>query len=83
MPSKELFSESPQDYKDTVIPPEVKNRIIVEAGISMGWEGYAGEKGIIIGIDKYGSSAPGGKVMAEYGFTVENIFEKAKGLMKR
>ncbi|MBN2417950.1 MAG: transketolase [Deltaproteobacteria bacterium] len=77
MPSKELFSESAKEYKDMVIPPQVKNRIIVEAGISMGWEGYAGEKGVIIGIDKFGSSAPGGKVMAEYGFTAENIVEKA------
>ena len=81
MPSKELFSECSQDYKDTVIPPSVKNRIIVEAGISMGWEGYAGEKGIIIGINTYGSSAPGGKVMKEYGFTSENIVEKALIMM--
>ena len=77
MPSRELFNESPQDYKDAVISPEVKNRIVVEAGISMGWEGYAGEKGIIIGIDKYGSSAPGGTVMKNYGFTAENIVDKA------
>ncbi|MGD9157916.1 MAG: transketolase [Desulfobacteraceae bacterium] len=83
MPSKELFNENPQEYKNTVIPPEVKNRIIVEAGISMGWEGFAGEKGVIIGIDKYGSSAPGGTVMANYGFTVDNIVEKAMELVKK
>lgn len=82
MPSKELFNESPQDYKDSVLSPEVKNRIIVEAGISMGWEGYAGDNGIIIGIDRYGSSAPGGTVMAEYGFTAENIIEKAMEMVK-
>ena len=81
MPSKELFNECPQDYKDAVLLPEVQNRIIVEAGITMGWEGFAGENGIIIGIDKYGSSAPGGTVMKNYGFTAENIVEKAMGMV--
>ncbi len=82
MPSKELFNESPQDYKDAVLLPETDKRIIVEAGIPMGWEGYAGTKGVIIGIDKYGSSAPGGTVLANYGFTSENIVEKAMSLME-
>ncbi len=81
MPSMELFNEAPQEYRDAVIPPGVKNRITVEAGISMGWEKYAGEKGMIIGIDRFGSSAPGGTVMKEYGFTAENIVEKAMELM--
>ena len=81
MPSKELFNECTQDYKDAILSPEVKNRIIVEAGITMGWEGYAGEKGIIIGIDKYGSSAPGGTVLKNYGFTADNIVEKAMKLV--
>ena len=82
MPSMELFNENPQEYKDKVLPPGVKNRIVVEAGISMGWERYAGEKGIIIGIDKFGSSAPGGTVMKKYGFSAENIVENAMELVK-
>ena len=81
MPSMELFNETPQEYRDAVLPHEIKNRITVEAGISMGWERYAGEKGVIIGIDRFGSSAPGGTVMKEYGFTAENIVEKAMELM--
>jgi len=82
MPSNELFDKNPQDYRDAVLSPEVSNRIIVEAGISMGWEGYAGGKGEIIGIDKFGSSAPGGTVMKNYGFTAENIVEKAVKLVE-
>ncbi len=81
MPSKELFNETSQEYKDSVIPPEVKNRIVVEAGISMGWEGIAGDSGKIIGINTYGASAPGGTVMKEYGFTAENVVKNAMELL--
>jgi transketolase len=81
MPSMELFNENPQDYRDKVVPPAVKNRVIVEAGISMGWEKFAGERGVIIGIDTFGASAPGGTVMKKFGFTAENIVEKAMGLI--
>lgn len=81
MPSIELFKENPKEYRDEVLPPAVKNRVIVEAGISMGWEKYAGEKGIIIGIDTFGVSAPGGAVMKKFGFTVENIIEKVINLI--
>ncbi len=81
MPSIELFKENSQDYRDKVLPPAVKNRVIVEAGISMGWEKYAGEKGVIIGIDTFGASAPGGTIMKKFGFTAENIVEKAMELI--
>lgn len=81
MPSVELFKENSKEYRDAVLPPAVKNRVVVEAGISMGWEKYAGEKGVIIGIDTFGASAPGGTVMKKFGFTAENIVEKAMGLI--
>ncbi|NLD37048.1 MAG: transketolase [Desulfatiglans sp.] len=81
MPSIELFNENPREYRDKVLPPDVKNRVVVEAGLSMGWERYAGEKGVIIGIDTFGASAPGGTVMKRFGFTAENIVEKAMGLL--
>ncbi len=80
MPSIELFKENPKEYCDVILPPAVKNRVIVEAGISTGWERFAGEKGVIIGIDTFGASAPGGTVMKKFGFTAENIVEKAMGL---
>ena len=82
MPSMELFKEAPVEYQNQVIPPEIKKRIIVEAGIPMGWESYAGEDGIIIGINGFGASAPGGTVMEKYGFTAGNIVEKAIELVK-
>jgi transketolase len=81
MPSIELFNENPKEYRDKVLPPAIKNRVIVEAGITMGWEKYAGEKGVIIGIDTFGASAPGGTIMKKFGFTAENIVEKVMGLV--
>jgi transketolase len=82
MPSWELFSKSPEVYKERILPQQVTKRIAVEAGISMGWERFTGNDGIIISIDKFGASAPGNKVLAEYGFTSENIVKKAKELLK-
>ena len=82
MPSWELFSKSPEVYKERILPEKVTKRIAVEAGISMGWERFTGKDGKIISIDKFGASAPGNKVLAEYGFTSENIVEKAKEMLK-
>ncbi len=82
MPSMELFEEQPVEYRNSVILPEVKRRVIVEAGISMGWEKYAGESGKIICMTGFGASAPGGELMKKFGFTVENVVEKAMELMK-
>jgi transketolase len=77
MPSWEIFEEKSTDFKDRVLPPEVKTRIAVEAGISMGWERYVGPGGKVIGIDRFGASAPGGTVLKNYGFTAERIVETA------
>ncbi|MCK5097964.1 MAG: transketolase, partial [Desulfobacteraceae bacterium] len=82
MPSWELFSKSPGVYQTRILPENVTKRIAVEAGISMGWERFTGKDGKIIAIDKFGASAPGSKVLAEYGFTSENIIEKAKEMLK-
>lgn len=77
MPSWELFEVQSQEYKDSVLLPDIKARLSVEAGIEMGWERYVGDAGAIIGIDRFGASAPGDVVMKEYGFSVENIVKKA------
>ena len=61
-----------------MLPESVKNRIVIEAGTSFGWEKYAGEKGKIIAVDTFGTSAPGSLVMKEFGFTAENIVKAAK-----
>ena len=82
MPSWELFEKAPASYRERILPSFVTKRIAVEAGISMGWEKYTGTPGNIIGIDHFGSSAPGGIVLKEYGFSPENIVEKALDLLK-
>jgi len=81
MPSLELFERNPREYKDKVLLPEVRLRLIIEAGLPMGWERYAGEKGSIIGIKGFGASAPGGIMMEKYGFTPENIVQRAMEML--
>ena len=83
MPSWELFEAQSQVYRDTVLPPAVSSRIAVEAGVTQGWDKYVGDKGEVIGIDTFGASAPGEVMMREYGFTVENICERAIALLKK
>ena len=78
MVSRETFEKQPAKYKESVLPKSVKNRIVIEAGTSFGWEKYAGEKGKIIAVDTFGTSAPGSLVMEKYGFTAENIVKAAK-----
>ena len=81
MPSWELFENTSKEYQKTILPPETTARIAVEAGIPMGWERYVGDRGIVIGTKRFGSSAPGGTLMQNYGFTAENIVEKAVRLL--
>jgi len=81
MPSWELFENTSQEYKDKVLLPDVNVRIAVEAGISMGWERYTGSSGAVIGINEFGASAPGNIVMEKFGFTSENIVQKATELL--
>jgi len=81
MPSWELFENTTKEYQKTILLPETTARIAVEAGIPMGWERYVGDRGIVIGTTRFGSSAPGGTLMQNYGFTAENIVEKAMQLL--
>ena len=76
-PSWELFEQQPKSYQDEVLIPTVKNRIAVEAGSIMGWAKWIGDKGYAIGVDKFGVSAPGDIIMREYGFSTENVVNKA------
>ncbi|MDQ0087276.1 transketolase [Paenibacillus anaericanus] len=82
LPSWDLFDKQDQAYKDSVILPSVKARVAVEMAHPFGWERYAGEKGSVIGIDIFGASAPGDKVIEEYGFTVENVVNHVKEQLK-
>jgi transketolase len=78
MPCWELFERQPQAYRDSVLPPDVRARLAVEAGISMGWHRWVGDQGDIIALDRFGASAPGGVLMQEFGFSVENVVARAK-----
>ncbi|MBS0029742.1 transketolase [Chitinophaga sp. 22321] len=83
MPSWELFEAQTTDYRDQVLPPEITARISIEAGISQGWQRYTGDKGSNIAIDRFGASAPGPVLMREFGFTADNICERALALLKK
>ncbi|XP_066348114.1 transketolase, chloroplastic-like [Miscanthus floridulus] len=76
----ELFEEQPEDYKESVLPNEVTSRISIEAGVTFGWEKYIGQKGKAIGIDRFGISAPAGRIYKELGLTVENVIAAAEAL---
>jgi transketolase len=83
MPCWSLFEEQSDAYKEKVFPKAIRRRLSVEAGSSIGWLKYVTDDGDSIGIDKFGESAPGDEVMAEYGFTVENVVKKALALVSK
>ncbi|MEO0803918.1 MAG: transketolase [Cyanobacteria bacterium J06642_2] len=81
MPCIELFEAQTQEYRDSVLPPSVTKRVSIEAGSTMGWHKYVGSAGAVIGIDRFGASAPGGTCMEEFGFTVENLLDTARSVL--
>jgi len=83
MPCRELFDAQPEEYRTSVLLPEVRARLAVEMAFPLGWEKYVGERGDVLGIDRFGASAPGNRVIAEYGFTVENVVARVKALLER
>lgn len=76
LPSWERFEAQSEEYKDTVIPKKIKKRVTIEAGSTYGWEKYAGDHGVMIGIDEFGMSAPSDIVLRELGMSVENIVSR-------
>ncbi|MDQ3633756.1 MAG: transketolase [Acidobacteriota bacterium] len=81
MPCRKLFYEQSDSYKNEVLPENVTARLVIEAGVRMGWEGIIGVKGDAITVDKFGASAPADKVFEEYGFNLKNAVSKAKNLI--
>ncbi|MBU5614764.1 transketolase [Geomonas azotofigens] len=73
LPSWELFEEQPAEYREAVLPREVPLRLAIEAGSPQGWHRYVGDAGAVLGVEGYGASAPGDRVLEEYGFTLENV----------
>jgi transketolase len=82
MPSWELFQDESQEYRDQVLPPAVRARVAVEAASSFGWERWLGEGGRMIGIDRFGASAPGATALERLGITPQRVAEAAKGLLR-
>jgi len=80
MPCWELFEKQDQKYKDSVIPPSVKARVGIEAGVELGWNKWLGDNGIFIGMSSFGASAPAKVCMEKFGITVENVIAAAKKL---
>ena len=77
---KSLWYKS-KEYKEIVLPSSIKKRLVVEAASPFGWIKYAGDQGDILGIDRFGESAPGDEIMKEYGFTIENVINRVKKLL--
>jgi len=82
MPSWELFEEQDESYRLSVIPKEVKARLAIEAGSSLGWSRYVGDSGAVIGFDRFGFSAPGDIALKEAGFNIENVVTVAKSILE-
>lgn len=81
MPCWEFFDEQSSKYKESVLPSDIKARLAIEAGVSLGWAKYVGDHGDTLTVDKFGASAPAEDVFRDYGFTVENAVRKAKKLL--
>ncbi|MBI4797544.1 MAG: transketolase [Desulfarculus sp.] len=82
MPSWEVFAEQDKAYRESVLPPAIRVRLAIEAGATLGWERWVGDSGAVIGVDRFGASAPGGRVMKEYGFNVDHVVARALELLK-
>jgi len=82
LPSWQLFDAQPQEYRDSVLPPQIRARLSVEAASCLGWERYVGLDGSIIGLDRFGASAPGEVVLEKLGFSSQNIVKEALELLK-
>jgi transketolase len=81
LPSWELFEKQPVEYRNEVLPPSITARVTIEAGITLGWDRYAGPQGRMIGLNRFGASAPYKKLMEEFGFTAANVVAQAKELL--
>jgi len=81
MPSRELFAEQSPEYRAAVLPPAIRARVVVEAAATFGWHDISGDGGTVIGIDRFGMSAPGSQVLEHFGFTAANIAARALELL--
>ena len=80
MPSTNVFESQSQSYKDSVLPASVRRRVVVEAGVTDSWYKYVGFDGKVVGLDRFGESAPAGELFKEFGFTVDNVVNAVESL---
>jgi transketolase len=83
MPCWEWFAAQPPAYRDAVLPPSVRARVAVEAGVTMGWERWTGDAGVVLGLDRFGASAPGEIVQRELGLTAQRVAEAVRACAAR
>ena len=83
MPSTYLFEKQDSAYRESILPKSIKKRVTVEAASTFGWHLFAGDEGVMVGIDHYGASAPGGEIMKNFGFTTERVAAEALRLLGR
>jgi transketolase len=81
MPSWDLFEGQSREYRDSVLPPSVTGRVSVEAATTLGWERYVGDKGAMVGVNRFGASAPYKEIFKHYGLTPEHIAEAAEATL--
>ncbi|WP_400247741.1 transketolase [Niallia sp. JL1B1071] len=82
LPAWDRFEQQSKEYKQKVLPKKVKKRLAIEMGSSLGWHKYAGDEGDVLSIETFGASAPGNKILEEYGFTVSNVVKRLKALLE-
>jgi len=81
MHSFEIFDEKSNTYRDKVLPSDIKVRVAIEAGVTAGWDRFVGDQGKVIGIDRFGASAPADTVYKQLGLTADNMVETVLSLM--
>jgi len=82
MPSWELFLDQTPEYRDSVLPPDVSARVSIEAGCTLGWHRWVGDRGIALGRDRFGASGPCSVLIKQFGLTVDNMIRAATNLLK-
>jgi transketolase len=83
MPCWELFAAEAQEYRDEVLPPGVAARLAIEPGVELGWHRWVGDRGGVVGLERFGESAPGTEVLERLGYTVDNVVARATALLER
>jgi transketolase len=83
MPCVELFEAQPKSYRESVLGPSGLPRLAVEPGSTLGWWKWVGDHGDVLGLERFGASAPGAKVLEELGFSAQNIAARARALLER